>query len=291
MTTEHVNLSQTYYFLKLARNLVIPRSEIGSSRLPEEDKNLAATFLKDPAMRFFTSVLFSNGQRPSLEIQTGVVFFMAYVDKVDDFLDEGQYKAGSGVAITDLVAQRQLKENPNITFDQLRGKVLSFFPPDKQQIIIEFLQAMNSYHDSHHLLANGEYGYDQAYAYHQETTIPYVLINISVLPEPINQRQRINYIQGGMAGKFIDDALDCLSDKGMNMLLGLARDKGELELFEEARKRRTCHKLKDLMLIKQTLVKAHLTRKEYIAKYREAIKPITGIPHQILFNALGAIVL
>lgn len=292
----HVSLSQACYYAKLARNLVAPpRLDAQPSSLPKEDKDLMTAFLETSwENRFLSELLFSNGPRPSLRTQAGVVFFMGYVNSIDDAIDEEGATQRAKATLTEMAAEKPLKVNPSITMDMLKEKMLACFEPDKQEVILDFLRnTVNSYHVLHSVPSGDQYGYDQAYQYHTDTNNRYLSVIATLIGTVVTPRQYVNFMQTGIAGKIIDDLLDCLDDTGTNMLLGLARDNGELQYFEEVRRKKAGQKLSKLhtlLLIKQTLIKAKRTRMEYFAKYRETIRPFTGIPHKFFANAAGIMI-
>src|SRR5258708_3932699 len=163
----------------MARDFVFPKMrslQIRPSSATERDFLLMANFLASGSNRLFIPTLLNSpGANPTPEEQMGAIFFIGYVDRVDDLLDKTRQLDTSSTKVTELAANIPLAEMKDMTLGKLAKKTLEFFSPGKQAVIEKFLDDMNRYHQLVRLRGIGEYGYEDALSYHLNTTVPYAL--------------------------------------------------------------------------------------------------------------------
>jgi len=207
----------------LARYVYGPNKSVEST----DKYQIALSLAENPIIRLTVALALSSAPHElSSREREGILLFTGLVTHADDVLDGNTIFSGENELRSAILNHSFQMGSKSIALNHLLDTTFTHFPQDKQKIITDFVDHMITIHvNGIHRGKAGEYGYQDALEYKQQTNSAYMAIALRLVDASPSQVEKMSPLI--LVGQLLDDSTDFWTDaraEVKNLYLGKARD-------------------------------------------------------------------
>lgn len=254
------------------------QSKIKQLGLSEPDTHLAGQLLRNTRNRLSASVALRMPDSVlSPDEQAGVIYFVSFVNAVDNHLDGMGEQRKDGTSFRDQINSLPVETT---TVGDLLRKTVELFPEPKAEKIATFFDDMLRIHQGGEIYPAGSYSFADAEDYRSRTTMPFVHTVTDLID--LDPARLADIDRCARTVQLADDATDVREDMGeqtMNLFVGLAADNGELGIIQSA--------LEDPIKPRVLFKRPPQTHEQYMGKIKTEIGEISTATRRGAMKAIS----